>query len=90
MSNIPLARERLHLALECADPRAVRAAIRSALRHMHRKQPAFRATSRRISRIDNRMRQRIRSLRRKGWSIPDISVMLRLNSRSVSQIINGG
>lgn len=88
-SNIPKARELLlYLLTKTTDP-LTRQIIRQALRLMHRARPKKIVTSKRVVPIGRREHRRIIELRRADYSVPDIAIIMGVNSRAVSHIING-
>lgn len=87
-SNIPLARQLLLNGLALKED-ALRLAVRQALRLMHRARPKKIVNSKRVNPIGRRERRRIIELRRADYSVPDIAIIMGVNSRAVSHIING-
>lgn len=81
-SNIRLAREILL-------PLRRNPVVRAALRQMHRARPKKIVKSKRVVPIGRRERRRIIELRRADYSVPDIAIIMGVNSRAVSHIING-
>jgi hypothetical protein len=63
--------------------------IARALHQMHRERPDKIVDSRRVNPIGKRERRRIIELRRADYSVPDIAIIMGVNSRAVSHIING-
>lgn len=80
MSDIPRARAFLRMK----PPH-----VRAALRLMHRERPKKIVTSKRVNPIGKRERRRIIELRNADYSVPDIAIIMGVNSRAVSHIING-
>jgi hypothetical protein len=82
-SDIPKARKLLQ-----TKP-LTRNTIRLALRLMHRARPKKIVSSKRVVAIGKRERRRIIELRAADYSVPDIAIIMGVNSRAVSHIING-
>lgn len=89
MSDIGLARQLLVRAYRSASLRGTRYWINQALALMDRERPNKICTSRLVAPIGKRERRRILKLRRAGHSVPDIAIIMSVNSRAVSHIING-
>lgn len=89
MSDIAGARDYIEEAMMHIHSRFALRYLDKALAKMHREVPKHRYESRFVRRITARKRQQIINLRLDGWSVPDISIKLGVNSRSVSHIING-